>query len=106
LFQVVGEALASREELLVAAQAGIERVTPRVHETGGGQGEREQAEVREVVRHLVDKVRRATAIAPCLLVVAPAELEEVVGRERAHRFRVALATAALPVDVADEAAPL
>jgi hypothetical protein len=57
--EAIAEGLPAREVLLEAREAACQRVPPRVDDLRVRQREVDQADVREVVRHLVDEERRA-----------------------------------------------
>jgi hypothetical protein len=58
IVQAVGEALAAGEVLLEAGEAAGQRMPARVDELRVGQDQLDQADVQEIVRHLVDEERR------------------------------------------------
>ena len=53
--EIVGEVLAAREMLLEGGEAAAERMAARVDDLGVRQDQLDQADVQEVVRHLVDE---------------------------------------------------
>ena len=59
VLEAVGELLALGEQLLEVAEAAGHRLAPRVDDPGVGQDQVDEADVPEVVRHLVDEARPA-----------------------------------------------
>ena len=57
VLQRIAEVLAAGKVLLESGKTAAERVAPRVDDAGVGQDQLDQADVREVVRHLVDEHR-------------------------------------------------
>ena len=89
LIHVVREILALAEELLVAAEAAVERVAPCVDDTGIGQDQVGEPHVREVVGQLVGEPCPAgRAVQPRCLEVSLAERAEVLAAQVQHGLRI------------------
>ena len=88
--EAVTEVLAARELLLEQREAAGQRVPPHVDDPGVGQRQLDQADVREVVRHLVDEERRTgLALDAGAFEVAFAEFAHGVGIEPGQHLVVA-----------------
>ena len=81
LREVVGEGLAARKQLPEARQAGVNRVATRVDEARVRQRQGEQADCREVVRHLVDESWRVASVLKRVVEVGATERGPVAGVE-------------------------
>ncbi len=81
--QSVAEVLAAGEVLLVAGEAAGQRMPAGVDDAGAGQHQVDQADVQEVVRHLVDEKRRpALAVHPGVVQVLPTQGTQAIGVQR------------------------
>ena len=73
--------MARREDLLVAAQAGVHRIAHRVENDGIGQAEMDHPDFGIIIRHLVGDVLRPRAVAAQRLDIGRTQLAEIfVGR--------------------------
>ena len=79
--QAVGEFLAAGEQLLEAAETTGHGLAPRVDDAGIRQDQVNQADVPEIVGHLVDKPGRVTAMNARVIEIS---LTELRGLLRAH----------------------
>ena len=97
VFQAVGEVLAAGEMLFESRKAAAERVAPRIDDLRVRQQQLDQADVREVVRHLVDEEGRVgLALDARLLQILLAQGAAVRARSgRASASRVARLAAAV-----------
>ncbi len=87
LVHVVGEVLALAEQLLVAAEAAVERMAPRIDDPRIRQDQVGEADVREVVRQLVGEARLVgRAVDAGLLDVLLARRRESPGRAARARL--------------------
>ena len=57
LFKPIGKLLPFGEKLFEAAEATTHRVTPRINDFGIGQDKMDQADMPEIIGHLVDEIR-------------------------------------------------
>src|SRR6516162_2432430 len=89
LLDAVREFLAVGEELLEVAEAAGHRLAPGIDDAGVREHEVDQADVPEVVRHLVDEEGLAGTIDARAGKVFLAELAEILRRERREHARVA-----------------
>jgi hypothetical protein len=87
----VAEILPARVVLLEVGEAARQRMAARVDDLRVRQGQVDQADVREVVRHLVDEARRAgLAVDARALEVVLAERRALGRIQRRQRFVVGL----------------
>ena len=87
--QAVGELLAFAEQLLEAAEAARQRMSAGVDHLGVGQDELDQADVEEVVRHLVDEERGVAAVGAGVVDELLAETPEVAVFQLPQDARIA-----------------
>ena len=85
----VGELLPLREQLLEVAEAAGHRLAPGVDDLRVRQHQVDQADVAEIVRHLVDEERLAGAVDLGVRQIGLAQLAGVLGRQVRERGGIA-----------------
>ena len=89
IVDAVGELLAIGEQLLQVTETARHRFTPRVDDPGVRQHQVNQAQVPEVVRHLVDEERLAGAVDAGVGQILRAELPKILRTHLRKDARVA-----------------
>ena len=89
VLESVGETLAACEMLLEGRETAGQRMPARIDDAGIGQHQMDQAEMQEVVRHLVDEQRCGSlALDTRVLEIAFAEFAQGIGVEAEHHVVV------------------
>ena len=76
--QVIGRLMTGGEDLLVAAEAGIHRISHGVEDDGIGKTEMNHPDIEVVVGHLVGDALGLGAVAPQRLDIGRAQFAEIV----------------------------